>query len=440
MSQQRITITLVGPSQSGKDAIARALEGLDFSPAYSETIGISFIPLLGHNKNKVQVWITSGAERYRFITPSYLKDKDRVYLVLDAHDLLEANVERLEHLKNHWVKWVIENTPARTPIGLIINKLDLIEKNRTTLDLLEAKVDSLLNEDNDKARFLREILYCSAKTPNDPVIAQLKTNLLAMTNNRETEKKAVEKDVLPQGTSEQSPDTFHKFFFQPNTARNFFLFGMLGVIGIILLGALGGPLAPALYLGLLSTFEVITAVSMLVSLVLGLTLSVTQERPLSTELLEWATNHPLNIAVGILLFLATVALIVLAVFFPTILANVPLLFAAINFVSSGIAGAGFAGITATLMTTLSASLIGIVAITAWDVLCRIGNALYSAVKTNNKEELSPLEDSAKLDPTPLSIHEQDQGIINQPRFSFTPPTQQQTSQPESTPQTKLTNN
>jgi GTPase SAR1 family protein len=409
MSQQNIA--LVGPSGTGKDAIVDALDNQAFLEAYNPTEAIDFRYFPKGSQGKVGIWLASGEKSFKSMTLGYLKTSTTVYLVLDAQDFLDANNQKIEALKHNWITWVTKNTPNETPIGLIINKLDLI----SSIDIATVKnnVNSLLDEDDLKNQFLPEILYCSAKTPNDPGIAQLKSSLLPSITDVK-----VEKSAPIQKAPEQSPFNKFLFFFQqPDTLRNLFPLGMLGIIGIILLGALGGPLAPGLYFGLLLIFNILATVGICASfLAVGLTLSTTHERRLSTELLEWAENHRLDITVGILLFLATVALIVITVFFPLTLANMPFLSAAINFVSSGIAGVGLAGISTTLMTALSASLIGIFAITLWDVLCRVGNTLYSAAKINYPEELSWLEDTLEQKPRIGSTQE----ISNQPTTISSP--------------------
>jgi hypothetical protein len=204
---------------------------------------------------------------------------------------------------------------------------------------------------------------------------------------------ATEKIIFP------STKFFQTYFGTSNAVRNSVLITVLGAVGLILLGALGGPLAPALLVFLLVGSGVVAVAGILGMVTSGILAyfnfmhdcknfkkytekydfnGTSMVAYLRFELIEWMKCHKIDTFVGSLLFLVTLALIVFAVFFPPILTGIfPFLSTAIGFVSSGLVGMGLVGISASVMAFLSASIIGIAAITAWDVLCRIGYAAFS---------------------------------------------------------------
>ena len=86
----------------------------------------------------------------------------------------------------------------------------------------------------------------------------------------------------------------------------------------------------------------------------------------------WVKNHPVETGVSVFLLLATLTILVLAVFFPPVLATVmPFAEPAIAFLSSTLVG-----LSTPVVAALAVSVIGATAIAAWHGLCRIGNALF----------------------------------------------------------------
>ncbi len=72
----------------------------------------------GDNIIKAIIWDTSGLERFRGITTSYIRDADVAILVYDINDY-----ESIESIDN-WAKLVNKSSP-KTEIIIVGNKVDL---------------------------------------------------------------------------------------------------------------------------------------------------------------------------------------------------------------------------------------------------------------------------------------------------------------------------
>ncbi|CAE7827785.1 rab1 [Symbiodinium sp. CCMP2592] len=68
---------LVGGSRSGKSSLLQAVSSGDFNPAYTPTIGVEFSSLRYQSEEgrvlKLQVWDTSGMDRYKAIVNAYYR-------------------------------------------------------------------------------------------------------------------------------------------------------------------------------------------------------------------------------------------------------------------------------------------------------------------------------------------------------------------------------
>ena len=86
-----IKIVVIGDVNVGKTNIIRRIIGEDFKEMEA-TIGVEFMYLKIKNIDKdepnkflsIQIWDTSGAERYRAITTSHIRGADGAYLVYDV--------------------------------------------------------------------------------------------------------------------------------------------------------------------------------------------------------------------------------------------------------------------------------------------------------------------------------------------------------------------
>ena len=104
---------------------------------YISTIGADFaIKTLqingGNTKIKLQIWDTSGQERFQTITKAYYRGANVIIFVYDI-----TNRESFEKLREQFVDDVRQYTDASIPIVIFGNKTDMAHSRATTFE--EAK-------------------------------------------------------------------------------------------------------------------------------------------------------------------------------------------------------------------------------------------------------------------------------------------------------------
>ncbi len=120
-------IVVIGDVNVGKTNIIRRIMGEEFKEMEA-TIGVEFMYLNIKDIDKddpnktlsIQIWDTSGAERYRAITTSHIRGADGAYLVYDVTN--ESSFRNL----NYWYENIRNSTDNDIVIYLIGNKSDLI--------------------------------------------------------------------------------------------------------------------------------------------------------------------------------------------------------------------------------------------------------------------------------------------------------------------------
>ena len=134
-----IKIVVIGDVNVGKTNIIRRIIGEDFKEMEA-TIGVEFMYLNIKNidnddPNKtlsIQIWDTSGAERYRAITTSHIRGADGAYLVYDVTS--EMSFKNL----NFWYESIKNSADNDIVIYLIGNKSDLIYEEGRMVNKQEA--------------------------------------------------------------------------------------------------------------------------------------------------------------------------------------------------------------------------------------------------------------------------------------------------------------
>ena len=120
-------IVVIGDANVGKTNIIRRIMGEDFREMES-TIGVEFMYINIKNIDKddprktmsIQIWDTSGAERYKAITTTHIRGADGAYIVYDI-----SNESSFNHL-NYWYNCIKDAADNDIIIFLIGNKSDLI--------------------------------------------------------------------------------------------------------------------------------------------------------------------------------------------------------------------------------------------------------------------------------------------------------------------------
>ena len=122
-----IKIVVIGDVNVGKTNIIRRIIGEDFKEMEA-TIGVEFMYINIKNIDKddprktmsIQIWDTSGAERYKAITTTHIRGADGAYIVYDI-----SNESSFNHL-NYWYNCIKDAADNDIIIFLIGNKSDLI--------------------------------------------------------------------------------------------------------------------------------------------------------------------------------------------------------------------------------------------------------------------------------------------------------------------------
>ena len=120
-------IVVIGDANVGKTNIIRRIIGEDFREMEA-TIGVEFTYINIKDIDKddpnktmsIQIWDTSGAERYKAITTTHIRGADGAYLVYDI-----SNDNTFSHL-TYWYNLLRDAADKDIIIYLIGNKSDLI--------------------------------------------------------------------------------------------------------------------------------------------------------------------------------------------------------------------------------------------------------------------------------------------------------------------------
>lgn len=131
--------------------------GQNFQESES-TIGVEFgfieIGEIEENVHlTIQLWDTSGAERYKAITMSHMRNSDGVILVYDISN--QSSFEKM----GYWLKSVRQVIKDNVSIYLYGNKLDLVQSNKSNRRVMKENVIRFMNENQ-----IDDWVECSAKT------------------------------------------------------------------------------------------------------------------------------------------------------------------------------------------------------------------------------------------------------------------------------------
>ena len=103
------------------------------------------------NEYKIKIWDTSGNERFRKTTSSYLKNKDIILIIIDLTDLDGIDKSFIEEIKSNKSKDAL--------IYLVLNKIDLLEeeKNNYIDNLFEWRKKAKLLIENKEIDYYFEV-------------------------------------------------------------------------------------------------------------------------------------------------------------------------------------------------------------------------------------------------------------------------------------------
>ena len=193
-------IVVIGDANVGKTNIIRRIIGEDFREMEA-TIGVEFMYINLKNideddPNKtmsIQIWDTSGAERYKAITTTHIRGADGAYIVYDI-----SNESSFNHL-SYWYNCIKDVAEKDIVIYLIGNKSDLIyEEGRAVKkkDAIEFVNKNKLQgyaecsaKNNENIRETFEIFYKLLYNKNKNKIKEKNKVKLELMNQKKSEKK-----------------------------------------------------------------------------------------------------------------------------------------------------------------------------------------------------------------------------------------------------------
>ena len=124
MDEICLKILLIGDSFVGKTSLLLKYCDGQFPEAHMATIGVEFkekIINVGKWKIRLQIWDTSGQERFRSITQNFYRNADGIIFVFDV-----TNRDSFSHIKDWLMDSQVEDSDIKRM--LVGNKIDLEEK------------------------------------------------------------------------------------------------------------------------------------------------------------------------------------------------------------------------------------------------------------------------------------------------------------------------
>ena len=116
-------ILLLGDTQVGKTCLINRYTNGVFKEEYTSTVGIDFYTKPEEINNKtvqVKIWDTVGQERFRALTPSFLRNAEGVVIVFDV-----TSQESFDNVKG-WINSIKSNIGENViPIIIVGNKIDM---------------------------------------------------------------------------------------------------------------------------------------------------------------------------------------------------------------------------------------------------------------------------------------------------------------------------
>ena len=114
---------LLGDTEVGKTCLINRYTNGVFREEYISTVGIDFYTKQEEINNKtvqVKIWDTVGQERFRALTPSFLRNAEGVVIVFDV-----TSQESFDNVKG-WINSIKSNIGENViPIIIVGNKIDM---------------------------------------------------------------------------------------------------------------------------------------------------------------------------------------------------------------------------------------------------------------------------------------------------------------------------
>lgn len=133
MAEVSLKILIVGDSNVGKTSLLLKYTDDYFSEAHVATIGVEYkikTIMINGMQVKLQIWDTSGQERFRSLTQNFFRNANGVVFVYDITDK-----KTFDNIKD----WMLASQNSESDFKSLIvgNKCDLEEERQVTNDVLK---------------------------------------------------------------------------------------------------------------------------------------------------------------------------------------------------------------------------------------------------------------------------------------------------------------
>jgi len=161
-------VVLVGELDAGKTTLARYMCFNDFLDSTVSTVGAAYSHIKYDKNTSVELWDTSGQEKFANLTSLYYKNATIILLVFDCDNSRFENKLKfyLEEISNK----VKEDNDYK--IIIVCNKIDLVEKSN--LNYLKKKINEIVDNSlsKDKVSYYIEI-SCKNKIGRETLIEKI---------------------------------------------------------------------------------------------------------------------------------------------------------------------------------------------------------------------------------------------------------------------------
>ena len=135
--KKQIQIILVGEMNVGKTTLSQRFVGKVFNPHVEATVGVDYVFLfvsVDDEDFRVQIWDTSGQERYHALSRSFYNKAAGVILVYD-----ENRRSTLEKLESFWIPELKRQSCPFTHLLIVGNKTDMLRAGKPVVSDVELK-------------------------------------------------------------------------------------------------------------------------------------------------------------------------------------------------------------------------------------------------------------------------------------------------------------
>ncbi|CAD8080823.1 unnamed protein product [Paramecium sonneborni] len=129
--EQVLKLLLTGSVSVGKSAFVNQFKGQEFNEKYIPTIGVDFNEMnleLSGKTQKLQIWDTSGQEKFMPIVSSYFRGSHGIFILYDI-----SNKQSFNDVQK-WLQQVNKQGNKNVCKMLIGNKNDLQDARQVSLD------------------------------------------------------------------------------------------------------------------------------------------------------------------------------------------------------------------------------------------------------------------------------------------------------------------